>query len=140
MAETTIDIELDGYWRDSKKEGIPDESGVYCVYECHHNTSAGKVSLQKLIYIGEAADVCKRIAGHEKYNDWLSHVRHGNELCFSFGGVDAVERIWAEAALIFKHKPPENTEYVDSFPFDKTTMQLTGATALLVPHFCVYRS
>jgi len=140
MAEKTIDVTFDGYWRDANKGGIPAQSGVYCVYECTYNAAANTVDLRTLIYIGEADNVHDRIANHEKYNDWLSHVRAGNELCFSFGGVDAATRERAEAALIFKHKPPENTEYVDSFPFDKTTMQLTGKTALLVTAFTVYRT
>ena len=140
MAEKTIDVTFDGYWRDANKGGIPAQSGVYCVYECTYNAATKTVDLRTLIYIGEADNVQDRIANHERYNDWLSHVRAGNELCFSFGGVDAAIRDRAEAALILKHKPPENTEYVDSFPFDKTTMQLTGKTALLVTAFTVYRT
>ncbi|MBU0677817.1 MAG: GIY-YIG nuclease family protein [Verrucomicrobia bacterium] len=140
MAERTINITFDGYWRDNSKGGIPAASGVYCVYECRHNAADKTVNLLKLIYIGEADDVCGRIAKHEKYDDWLSHVSAGNELCFSFGGVDATMRDRAEAALIFKHEPLENTEYVDSFPFDRTTMVLSGETSLLNTHFAVERT
>lgn len=32
MAEKTINIKFDGYWRDENKGGIPEQSGVYCVY------------------------------------------------------------------------------------------------------------
>lgn len=42
--------------------------------------------------------------------------------------------------MIFKHKPPENTEYVDSFPFDQTTTDLSGKTKLLHTSFTVYRT
>jgi len=140
MAEKTITIEFDGYWRDENKSGLPAKSGVYCVYECTHNVNEKTVSLHKLIYIGEAEDVKTRVANHEKYQDWLKHVRSGNELCFSFGGVGTTDRARAEAAMIFKHKPPENDEYVDSFPFDKTTMSLSGKTDLLNTSFTVNRT
>jgi hypothetical protein len=98
------------------------------------------VSIHKLIYVGEAADVNDRIANHEKYEDWLEYVQQGNELCFSFGSIGSTDRARAEAAVIFKHKPPENVEYKNSFPFDKTTMSLSGKTSLLDTYFTVYRT
>ena len=137
MAEKTIAIEFDGYWRDENKGGLPAKSGIYCVYECTHNVAEKTVSIHKLIYIGEAEDVKGRVADHEKRRDWLKHVQRGNELCFSFGGVGATDRARAEAAMIFKHKPPENDQYVNSFPFDKTIVSLSGQTTLLNTSFTV---
>jgi len=140
MAEKTITIEFDGYWRDKNKDSLPAKSGIYCVYECTHNVQEKTVSIHKLIYIGEAENVNSRVANHEKYGDWIKHVGKGNELCFSFGGVGSTDRSRAEAAMIFKHKPPENDEYVYSFPFDSTTISLSGKTALLNTHFKVNRT
>ena len=139
MAAQTYNMDFDGYWRDQNKGGLPEKSGVYCVYSCVHNKSEKTVSIKKLIYIGEAANVKSRVANHERYNDWKRHLNSGEELCFNFGGIGASDRDRCEAALIFKHKPPENTEYVDSFPFDQTTMKLTGKTRLLEANFTVYR-
>ena len=110
MAEKTITVEFDGYWRDENKGGLPAKAGVYCVYECTYSVGDKTVSIHKLIYIGEAEDVKDRVANHEKHEDWLEHVRRGNELCFSFGGVGKTDRDRAEAAMIYKHKPPENDE------------------------------
>lgn len=140
MVVKTINIEFNGYWLDEDKSEVPAKSGIYCVYECKYNKDKNTVSLRTLIYIGESDDVNKRIANHEKYNDWLKHVRSGNELCYSFGPVGSTDRERAEAALIFEHKPPENDEYKDSFPFDKTTMSLTGKTDLLNTNFTVERT
>jgi excinuclease UvrABC nuclease subunit len=140
MAAQTYNIEFDGYWRDENKDGLPGKSGVYCVYSCVYNRSEKSVSIKKLIYIGEAGNVNSRVANHEKCNDWKSHLKSDEELCFSFGGISSTDRDRCEAALIFKHKPPENDEYVDSFPFDQTTMQLSGKTALLTTNFTVYRT
>lgn len=140
MAAQTYSMDFDGYWRDENKGSLPAKSGVYCVYSCVHNRSEKTVSINKLIYIGEAANVNARVASHEKYNDWKRHLKSGEELCFNFGGVGASNRDRCEAALIFKHKPPENTEYVNSFPFDQTTMKLTGKVSLLAENFTVYRT
>jgi hypothetical protein len=140
MAEKTISIEFDGYWRDENKGSLPARSGVYCVYECTYNVKEKTVTIHKLIYIGEAEDVKNRVADHERYENWLKQVRQGNELCFSFGGIGATDRARAEAAMIFKHKPPENDEYLDSFPFDRTTMSLSGKTTLLNTSFTVNKT
>lgn len=140
MAEQTYSIAFDGYWRDKNKSGIPSKSGVYCVYECRYNAVSKTVSLKKLIYIGEAGNVSDRIANHEKYQAWKEHVGPGNELCFSFGAVPSASRERCEAAMIFKHKPPENSEYLSSFPFDKTTISLSGKTALLTTYFTITRT
>jgi hypothetical protein len=140
MAEKTITIEFDGYWRDKGKGGIPSKSGVYCVYECTYNSEKDTVSIHHLIYIGEADDVKDRVANHEKRDDWLKHVHRGNELCFSFGAVGSTDRSRAEAALVFKHKPPENEEYKYSFPFDRTTISSSGKTAKLSTSFTVDRT
>jgi len=140
MAEQTFKVEFDGYWREPNIGGIPNKSGVYCVYECTYNENNKTVSIHKLIYIGEAGEVKDRIQNHELWSKWKKHVREGNQLCFSFGYVESDNRDRVEAALIFKHKPPENSEYIDSFPFDKTTISLSGRTALLNTNFTVERT
>jgi hypothetical protein len=140
MVAQTYSIEFNGYWRDENKGSLPQKSGVYCVYTCVHNKSAKTVSIKKLVYIGEAENANSRIANHEKYNDWKKHLEQGEELCFSFGPVSSSSRERCEAAMIFRHKPPENTEYVGSFPFDQTTMKLSEKTALLYTNFSVSRT
>jgi hypothetical protein len=46
----------------------------------------------------------------------------------------------AEAAMIHHHKPPANTEYVNSFPYDTTTVSTSGQIVLLSPLFTVHRT
>jgi len=140
MAEEEFSLKFDGYWIDVGKAGIPNESGIYCVYECTYNKSNDKVTIHRLIYIGEADDVGDRIANHERRIDWDKHVRSGNTLCFSFAPFPKTNRDRVEAAMIFYHKPPENKEYKDSFPFDKTTINLDGKIILLKSHFIVLKT
>ena len=141
MAAATFSIIFDGYWLDIDKGSIPAKSGVYCVYSCKYDKKTDNVNIIKLIYIGESKNVNKRHAdGHEKYNDWKAHLNAGEVLCYSFGAVPEANRDRCEAALISKHDPPGNTEYVDSFPFYKTTLTLSGKSLCLNTNFTVKRT
>lgn len=140
MAAKTYELEFKGYWRDENKGGLPNSSGVYCVYICTFDSQSSTVWLKELIYIGEAGNIRERVANHEKYNQWKKHLTAGQQLCFSASEAASADRERCEAALIFKHKPPENDEYKNSFPFDTTTMKLSGATELLSTYFTVYRT
>lgn len=139
MANGTYSVEMDGYWREINAGGLPEISGVYCVYECRFNTN-NTVSLQRLLYIGESDNIRRRILGHEKKPLWKKYVGAGNELCYSCGNVPALNLPRVEAAMIHHHRPPCNTEYVNEFPFDATTVFLSGKIVLLTAHFTVYRT
>lgn len=139
MTTKTISLEYDGYWREQKIASIPARSGVYTVYACKHNASEKTVTIRKLIYIGESENVRERIQGHEKWQKWRQHLQSGEVLCFNFAPIVA-DRVRAEAALINYHKPPENTEYVNNFPFDTTTIRTTGRNRFVKDYFTVYRS
>ena len=140
MAEQTYALEFSGYWREPTMGSVPDKSGIYCVFSCVHNQAEKTVSLKKLIYIGESGDVKSRLANHEKLGDWKKHVKQGEVLCFSFAPAPEASRVRCEAAMIFKHKPPVNTEYTEAFPHDKTTISITGKTTLLNTNFTVQRT
>jgi len=129
-----------GYWREGHKSGLPALSGIYCVYECSYDKVRNTVAISKLIYIGEAGNIRDRIATHEKTEQWRKYVSFGNELCFSSTEVDSINRNRVEAALIFEHKPPVNTEYKNDFPFDRTTISTSGENAFLKPFFTVYNT
>jgi len=139
MADKTISLEFDGYWREPAISGLPAESGIYCIYTCTHNQKEKTLSLKKLIYIGESQDVKKRISNHEKWDEWKKHQNKGEVICISCAKVADGSRNRAEAAMIYKHKPPVNIEYVDCFPYDKTTINTSGKNRLLKSQFTVLR-
>lgn len=140
MAEQSYEIEFDGYWREPNKGSVPEKSGIYCVFSAVHNQAEKTVSLKKLIYIGESGDVRSRLANHEKLDAWKKHLKAGEVLCYSFGEVPSANRVRCEAAMIFGHEPPENTEYTQAFPYDKTNISLKGKTTLLKTEFTVRRT
>jgi len=135
MTGKTIDLEFEGCWREAYKAGVPARSGIYCVYSCTPSTVNGKttLTLHKLIYIGESSNVRARLASHNKLADWSKHLEDGQVLCYTVATVVGEdERFRAEAALINKFTPPENTEYVGNFPFNKTTVNCTGVITYLL--------
>ncbi|MGA4279060.1 GIY-YIG nuclease family protein [Ralstonia nicotianae] len=139
MADQSYSITFEGYWMESKKDNIPSKSGIYGVFSGIYNKEKNQVNLQKLIYIGESVDVKARIANHEKLQDWERHINEGEEIFYSFGAAPEASRNRCEAAIIFQHKPPENTEYAEAFPFDKTNITIDGVVAFLERKFTVER-
>ena len=135
----TIELTFDGYWREINKGGVPSKSGVYCVYSCLFDRQSDRVSIKKLIYVGESSNVRLRITGHERLEDWKRHLRSDETLCYSFAPISD-DRDRAEAAIIYMHEPPENTEYAKNFPFSNTLMKLYGETIGLETEFLCART
>lgn len=140
MVAKSYSLEFDGYWREPNIGGLPARSGVYGVYACTHNVSKGTVSLNRLIYIGESENIRSRLASHEKWPVWRRQLRAGEELCVNAALISpGSDRERSEAAMIHRHKPVCNTEYVNEFPFEQTTITTQGKNALMDRNFTVYR-
>ncbi len=113
--EKAYSLAFDGYWREPNVGGLPAKSGIYGVYASTFDTGAGTVTLNRLLYIGEAGDIRDRVSNHEKWQDWKRQMKTGEVICVNAGLISPeADRQRAEAAMIFKHKPPCNTQYVDS--------------------------
>ena len=142
MPAVTYDIAFEGYWRDVNVASVKPVSGVYVVYSCTSRKADGKttVSLLGIIYIGQADDTCDRLQNHEKKADWKRQLKSGEELAYAVASVDGRSRDRVEAAFIRHHRPVCNTEYVSSFPFDRTTIRVTGERGLLAQTFTVDRA
>lgn len=137
MTARSYALAYEGYWREANTVYIPATSGVYSVYTCRHNVIEKTVTLLKLVYIGESANVRDRIQCHERYSDWRRFLGLGQELCFNFAPI-VTDRERVEAALVHFHKPPANTSFVDTFPYAQTTVATSGANVLLSTYFTVY--
>ena len=135
-------VRFSGYWLNEDRNGIPDQSGVYCVYNCVNMRENNTVFINSLLYIGEAKNVRERILGHNELDEWKSHCATDQELCFSFGtpnyDITSEDRKRIEAALIFKHHPPCNKNYINSFPYPETQIQTKGENFLLLNIFKVF--
>lgn len=139
--ERSYTLNFDGYWREPNVGGLPAQSGIYGVYAATFNQQAGTVTLNRLIYIGESADVRARVANHEKWPLWKRQLRAGEIVCLNAATISGeADRLRVEAAMIYKHKPICNDEYTSNFPFDTTTVTTTGKNALMETYFTVYRT
>jgi len=137
MAAKTISLNFDGYWTEAETSEIPKQSGVFIVYACTKD-GAETSFFKKVIYIGESENVNQRIAKHKKWPLWRKY-RSASQICFSFAPVPDPDKKRSAGALIYKHKPPVNDGYIAMFPFDETTMELSGKIALLNRSFTVKR-
>ncbi len=134
-AAKAIALDLSGYFM--KRKSLPDASGVYCVYTCVDKDDK-TVDIRKLVYIGESDAVRARVTNHELFDAWKSQRAPGEVLCYSVASTSPESaRQRAEAAMIFHHKPPVNEEYTHSFPFDATTITVSGKTSKLTTTFTV---
>jgi excinuclease UvrABC nuclease subunit len=136
----TISLDFDGYWRDEKKEHVPQGSGIYCVYAGTYNLSSNSITIRELLYIGESDDVRSRLSNHERHKDWMRQLNSGEMVCFSVASISSSEREQAEAALIYHHKPPCNTEFRYSFPYSDTVICTSGQNMYLDERFLVTSS
>jgi len=137
MSYKSYFLDFKGYF--TRIAGLDSDSGIYCVYACTDNSST--VSIRKLLYIGESEDIHERVSYHEGRKVWESELQNGEVLCFSNAKISPeANREHAEAAMIYYHKPPCNKEYVNSFPFDHATIQISGMARFLTPLFRVSRT
>lgn len=140
MAETTIIVHINGYWREEDLSNILTHSGIFFVYESIYNPDEHTVDLLNLIYIGEALNIRERIRTHDKYNAWKNLIKSGNELCFATGNVEDYFRERVKIAYIFGNNPVGNNGHINQFPFDTTTLISTGKTALLKPTLTIKKN
>lgn len=133
-----IELEFKGYWIEKRKKGLPDKSGIYCVYSCIYNEEKNSVSIHNLLYIGESVNVRERIANHNKLDEWKRMLKDNETLCYSFASVTNPDRERAEAALIYEHMPPTNDEYVENFTYEDTKIVLYGDIRKLSKNFTAY--
>jgi hypothetical protein len=61
MVSKAYTLDFDGYWREPNVSDLPKQSGIYGVYACTFDTAEKTVSVKRLLYIGEAVNVCDRV-------------------------------------------------------------------------------
>src|SRR5689334_19966784 len=97
----SINIVIEGYWRDQNKRGLPAYPGIFFVYQTKYNAESDMVSLINVIYVGEADNIRERVATHPLYPAWISYLNEGEQLCFSWAYVDGAFKTMVKAAFIF---------------------------------------
>ena len=139
----TYELDFKGYWVEEKWSSLPNEAGIYCVYAATRSERTNNLTKPRLLYIGEAEDIRKRVPQNPKdrRDKWKRKLTDEEILCVSYALIEPESaRKRAEAAMINWHQPPCNKEYKDSFPFPQTTIVTSGKKARLDAKFTVYRN
>ena len=134
------DLDFHDYYRECNKSSLPAKAGIYCVYTCKYNTTSRKLEQLNLIYIGESENIYDRHKDniHEHYKDFCKALSAGETLCYSYALVsDDNDRLRCESALIYKMKPPINTQNKDEFLYKKTHIKTSGSSSGLAKDFTV---
>lgn len=133
MAADTISLTFNGYWKWRDLSFVPNEAGIYVVYDGAWKRATNGLALNRILFIGEAERARDRLMRHERWSDWRRSVRGGGDLYFAFAPAELPTRLRAEAALIYEHQPLLNIEHKLEFPFHDTTMIVDGRSGLLRP-------
>ena len=139
----SYDLDFKGFLIEERWTSLPKESGIYCVYAGTLTNDGKRLMWLRLLYIGEAEDIRKRVPQEPKKrrDKWEKKLTEDEILCVTFALVDEDEdRERAEAAMINHHQPPCNKEYKDSFPYPRTTIRTSGKNTDLTGKFTVYPS
>lgn len=101
-------------------DGVPDQYGVYLV------ASVNKTGIDP-IYIGKAKSLNERLSNHEKYESFVENIKKGDSLEIHFATIskEKIDRI--EQALIYKFQPILNTDHLNDFNYQDTTITITGS-------------
>lgn len=140
MMEITLSPKMLGYWTDEQLRDVPSESGIFCVFRAGPDLQSGEMAVQELLYIGEHRNVRHRLQYHEDRPKWQECLKEGEILWYSVGLSGYVNRERLVAAMIHAHKPRLNREYLDTFPFEETTVHLYGKRDKLLSMFTLERS
>ena len=123
------DLKFVGYWPVPSSGKVDFLGGMYCIY-------AFKGDDPRLLYVGEAEEIEASIAGHKDRQKWEREA-NGAELRFSAAHLNPdVGRRLAQASLVYRHRPPCNTEVPDYFIYDVKVLT-SGANACLDPLFFI---
>ncbi len=136
----TYNLDFKGFYLDCDKNSLPKDAGIYCVYSCKYNKKTDIVCNLVLLYIGESENINERHKdnNHEHYKDFCKALSAGETLCYSYALVsDDNDRLRCESALIYKMKPPINTQNKDEFLYKKTHIKTSGSSSGLAKDFTV---
>ncbi len=142
METNDFTLIFDGFWQQNKMDCLPDTFGVYCVYAFFSESDEEDGGIRRLLYVGSAHSIRREVMQHPCWPSWLMELKGRERVCLTAAILpSSSHRTRLEAALIFHHQPPvcdeKNGIYLESFPFDETTLTLKGAANLLSPMFSI---
>lgn len=127
-------LNFSGYETEKTLSSFPPSSGIYCVYRGIETDD--KLKIRELLYIGESDNVRSQLTLPERKAKWEHYLQNQEILIYSFALMH-FNRCLIQAALVHHHRPPENSEFHQAYPYPDTWVQLNGATRCLHRSFFV---
>lgn len=127
----TFNLHFEGSILDGDRSNLPTYSGIYLVYRGVLFPDGTKVNCREILYIGKTDDIRRRLSIHDKRSEFLSKLRQGEVLFYSYAKADIGDLGRIENALIYTRKPDLNDQGKDSFLYPSTEVISDGQCALL---------
>ncbi len=142
MTDQILSPKILGYWTDEHRREIPDASGIFLVFRAGIDPDTKTMEVQELLYVGEHRSARYGIENDATRTTWQAFLQPDEELWYAVGLCSYLHRDRLAAAMINAHKPRFNdhSEYLDRFPFDETTVHVSGKKDKLRSIFTVQRS
>lgn len=131
----TFTLKWEGWVREA---GLPNRAGVYCVCAARISRKPDGTEIvyhndARLAYIGETADMARRVADHERQSCWNRQRLAGQALVFTYALLPTAEvdenwRRSVENCLIVHHLPPCNEAGTEYNWTKSVVVQNTGTT------------
>lgn len=132
-----FELDFEGYF--ISKDTLPGYGGIYLVYKGSYDPKTDRVSLDELVYVGEAGNIKDRhTKGHEHDKDFQNIIKGVVYGCVIYATAkleNEDDRKRVENAIIYHEQPDINTDGRDSFNFPKTQVISTGMCKLMDANF-----
>lgn len=141
MSEQILSPKMLGYWTEETLQEVPDDSGIYCVFRAAIDPETEEIDVQELLYVGEHRSARYGLKHDELRDRWRAFPQPDEEIWYAVGLSGNANRERLAAAMINAHKPRFNadSEYLERFPFDATTVHIYGKKHKLQSIFNVER-
>lgn len=130
-------LHFSGYWTEKNLGSFPPQAGIYCIYRGMQINE--KLKTEELLYIGESEHAQNQLMFHERKAKWEHYLQPHEILIYSFALLHFDRKV-AQAALVHHHRPPENSEFQQAYPYPDIWVQLRGATRCLDRSFFVKKT
>ena len=136
---TTFEVDFAGLVKEDNLDKLPEVSGIYNIWEAF-DRGGGDIAFCSLLFVGPSDNIHKAVTSMLPGINWKKQPRGHTSLYITYAEVNATDRTRIAAALIHESTPPLNDEhYKQAFPFDDTTLHLSGHTGLLPTYFTIER-